>query len=414
MKTRAALLFALILPSLLCAQPAQVLVTIGQEQITAKDLQSAVASSPFADQFTTVDPDAQAEMRGSLLKHLVTAKLLYLEAKRKGLDQAPALQAEVKEHELGLLYRAYLERLRESITLTPDESKQILAEYGSNRDSLAAAKAQLMAERYKTKRLIATQYLKEKYKLQVKLELITPHTQPMQILASSTKYQLRLMDLGLNKGEMGEVELVKQTVLDRSELHLLAQAARDEGISVSRELEDYKNEKLASFLLSQLESTWIPNEQVLKQHFAQHPEIGYLPEVRHVGQIVLASEAEAKQVQSRIAQGESLFRLAGELSIDPYGRGKAGDMGWLKEGTGMPEIEKALKGLADKQISPIIKTAKGYHLVMILERKKSSQKSYKEIQDRVRQAVISQKLAAYAAGLEQQYQVQWQVLEGKP
>ena len=85
MKTRAALLFALILPSLLCAQPAQVLVTIGQEQITAKDLQSAVASSPFADQFTTVDPDAQAEMRGSLLKHLVTAKLLYLEAKRKGL-----------------------------------------------------------------------------------------------------------------------------------------------------------------------------------------------------------------------------------------------------------------------------------------------------------------------------------------
>ena len=45
-----------------------------------------------------------------------------------------------------------------------------------------------------------------------------------------------------------------------------------------------------------------------------------------------------------------------------------------------------------------------------LERKKSSQKQYAQIKDRVRQAYLSTKLAGYVAGLEKKYAVDWQVL----
>jgi peptidyl-prolyl cis-trans isomerase C len=77
-------------------------------------------------------------------------------------------------------------------------------------------------------------------------------------------------------------------------------------------------------------------------------------------------------MRSRILAGESLFELAGQYSIDAYGRQRSGDMGWLKEGSATKEIEQAIKNLQNNELSEVIKTDKGWHLVLIVNRKPST------------------------------------------
>jgi peptidyl-prolyl cis-trans isomerase C len=156
---------------------------------------------------------------------------------------------------------------------------------------------------------------------------------------------------------------------------------------------------------------WIPGEKTMRDWFGKHPDIARIPERRHVGQLVVGTRKEADALRARILKGESLFTLAGELSIDPVGRKQNGDMGWIVEGRGMPELDKALSKLEDEQISEVIETKAGFHLLTILERKRGERKTYSQVRDRVRQRIINEKLPPYLGELERRYKVSWKVIQ---
>ena len=116
-------------------------------------------------------------------------------------------------------------------------------------------------------------------------------------------------------------------------------------------------------------------------------------------------------MRKRILAGESLFVLAGRYSIDPYGRAHNGDMGWLKEGQGNPAVEAQLKKMADGEVSPILKSPLGYHLVTVLERRPGEVRPFEKMKDRVRQALIQEKFSQYLTALENKYGVEWMLAE---
>ena len=64
--------------------------------------------------------DEQASMRGDMLRRLVSARLLALEAKRLGLDKTTAFKRDMQDFRLGLLYRDYMEKLRSRIAIPPN------------------------------------------------------------------------------------------------------------------------------------------------------------------------------------------------------------------------------------------------------------------------------------------------------
>lgn len=77
----------------------------------------------------------------------------------------------------------------------------------------------------------------------------------------------------------------------------------------------------------------------------------------------------------------------------------------------MPELDNALFKLKDDQLSEVIETKAGFHLLTILERKPGGKKSYSDVRNRVRQMIINEKLPPYLGELERRYKVSWKVIQ---
>ena len=86
----------------------------------------------------------------------------------------------------------------------------------------------------------------------------------------------------------------------------------------------------------------------------------------HCAHILVKSESEAKAVLNRLKKGEKFGNLARVISRCPSGK-KGGDLGFFTRGKMVKEFEKAAFALQKGQISGIVKTQFGYHIIKRLE-----------------------------------------------
>ncbi len=396
------------------AEKTQGLVSIDDQVVTAAQLEAAINSSPFFTQFNAMSENDQASLRGELLKRLVSARLLYQEAIRQGLDKSDAFKEEMETFRQGLLYRYYTAKLRQQVTVPEEKVAELKEKFKGNHDAYVAAKSAMMTERFKGLQELTILSLRDKYHVQLHTDRIKPGMSNDTVLLDgddglSITYGYVVTELDPEVAD--KKEAIEEKLYQRAELELVARAAAAEGIDVSKQLAAYREEHLPAMLLEQKRSEWVTGDKELKDFLAKNPSLAQIPPQWHVGQIVLKSREEAEAAKKRIDAGESLFTLAGELSIDPFGKQNNGDMGWLPQGVGMPEIEKALTGLKDDEISEIIETPKGFHIVTVLERKPGSVRGYGSMKDKLYQMYVTEKLAAYLQELQKSHKVVWSVLE---
>jgi peptidyl-prolyl cis-trans isomerase SurA len=105
------------------------------------------------------------------------------------------------------------------------------------------------------------------------------------------------------------------------------------------------------------------------------------------------TEAEARdrlvKVRERIVKGEDFGELAKTTSEDASAT-KGGDLGWVSPGDTVPEFEKAMNALRDKEVSQPIQTPFGWHLVQVMERR-SDEMSADRKKNAARQAIRARK-----------------------
>jgi peptidyl-prolyl cis-trans isomerase C len=222
-----------------------------------------------------------------------------------------------------------------------------------------------------------------------------------------------VVDVGVWK-KTPNPEWIKQQLRDRGEMVLAAMAAERDGADVSGQFNRYLAERLPALTIEKKTRDWIPNEKTMRSWYKKHQEVGRIPASYHVGQLVVATKEEAQAMRARIVKGESLFNLAASDSIDPEGRKRNGDMGWIAEGRGMPELLNVLPKLKDEQLSDIITTPAGFNLIMVLERRIGRQKPFEDVRERVQQMMISQNLPGFLGELEKRYPVTWSVIAAQP
>jgi len=91
-----------------------------------------------------------------------------------------------------------------------------------------------------------------------------------------------------------------------------------------------------------------------------------MPNEIHCAHILVKTEKEAQVVMERLKNGEKFANIAKESSLCPSAK-RGGDLGTFGRGKMVREFEEAAFALLKGQISSIVKTKFGYHIVKRLE-----------------------------------------------
>ena len=122
----------------------------------------------------------------------------------------------------------------------------------------------------------------------------------------------------------------------------------------------------------------------VKQYFNRIPKdsLPYYSTEVEVGQIVKLAQVDDKAKQASIAKlndlrarvlaGESFEALAKEYSQDPGSAVQGGYLGFFKRKELVPEYEAAALRLEPGQLSPVVESQFGFHLIQLIERKGDS------------------------------------------
>jgi len=133
--------------------------------------------------------------------------------------------------------------------------------------------------------------------------------------------------------------------------------------------EKYYNENQSAFKVS---------EQVRARHILFTVSKDASPEEQET------ARKKAEDALNRLKGGEDFATLAKELSQCPSAS-EGGNLGFFSKGQMVPEFEEAAFSLKVGELSKIVKTKFGYHIILVIEKKEPSTMSFDDVKERIKQ-----------------------------
>ncbi|MBI5809856.1 MAG: peptidyl-prolyl cis-trans isomerase, partial [Deltaproteobacteria bacterium] len=134
------------------------------------------------------------------------------------------------------------------------------------------------------------------------------------------------------------------------------------------------------------------SEGAAVRYYEEHIKDYTLPEQARARMIVVATEEEARRVRGRLTTA-NFADVAREVSLSPE-RINGGDMGFFGEGDMPEEFEEVVFKLKTGEISRVVKTGYGYHIFILVERKKGGRLKYQDVRDGIMARVEQDKTEA--------------------
>ncbi len=201
---------------------------------------------------------------------------------------------------------------------------------------------------------------------------------------------------------------------------LLGKVSADEG-----EIKSYYDKNKSSFQipekraaryalvdLAQLRQTIPVTDDELKALYQQNKQQYEVPNRVHVEHILLLTvggktDAEIQEIKKKaedvLAQarkkGANFEDLAKKFSEDPGSKAKGGDLGWIMQGQTVPEFEKAAFSLNKGEMSSLIRTQYGFHIIKVLDKETAHTTPFEEVKDSIRAPLLLQKVDAEAGNI---------------
>jgi peptidyl-prolyl cis-trans isomerase D len=167
--------------------------------------------------------------------------------------------------------------------------------------------------------------------------------------------------------------------------------------------------------LTQLRQNTVVTDDELKAVYQQNIQQFQVPNRVHAEHILLMTvggktDAEVAEIRKKAEdilaeakkKGASFEDLAKKYSEDPGSKAKGGDLGWVLQGQTVPEFEKAAFSLNKDEISDLIKTQYGFHIIKVLDKETAHTKSFDEVKDSLRPNYLLNKVDQQASTIADQ------------
>ncbi len=173
-----------------------------------------------------------------------------------------------------------------------------------------------------------------------------------------------------------------------------------------------RNLKLRNFVLKKFfEDTKVSDEDLLK-YYEQYPERFTRGEEVRASHILFAeTEKEtALNVHEKLTEQNGDFAEEAKLySICPSNE-KGGDLGFFDRGKMVPEFEKAAFATPVGEISDLVQSQFGYHIIKVTDKRKGGKFELDEIREQLRQSminsIVNHKIRKYTSELKAKADVQ--------
>jgi len=135
--------------------------------------------------------------------------------------------------------------------------------------------------------------------------------------------------------------------------------------------------------LDNIEQQIDPDNEILQKLYIENEELYTNPEQRRAQHILLEEESNASAILKEIKQGADFSELARIHSKDITTSEEGGDLGLFERELMVPEFDKAVFDMNVGDISDVVKTDYGYHIIKLNEIKPSTLQSFEEVEEQL-------------------------------
>jgi peptidyl-prolyl cis-trans isomerase C len=193
-----------------------------------------------------------------------------------------------------------------------------------------------------------------------------------------------------------------------------------------------KNQIARGLAIEQLICTYVTknatfSDEEIKAFYESHPNLFKQPEQVRASHILIKVDPQAnevkraeaqkkiKEIQQKLQKGEDFATLATALSEGPS-KAKGGDLGYFSRGRMVKSFEEAAFALRPNEVSDIVETKFGYHLIKVIEKRPETTTAFEDAKDKLGQYLKQQKVqkevSIYVDKLKEKAKVERFLTEG--
>jgi foldase protein PrsA len=150
---------------------------------------------------------------------------------------------------------------------------------------------------------------------------------------------------------------------------------KEQGIDLEYFKESVKKELIISKLNDKLTEKVAVTDEEIKAYYDTHQDEFVSVKASH---ILLETQEEAEAMLKRVKAGEDFAELAKQNSIDPSAKENSGDLDYFRHGDMVEPFENAAFALKPGEISEIVPTDFGFHIIKVEDSKLDKFEDVKE------------------------------------
>lgn len=224
-----------------------------------------------------------------------------------------------------------------------------------------------------------------------------------RILLSEVYERLEGLPSNYNRyleSEVGRKQFIDLFVKEK----VLVEVAKKQGIhkrkEIVEEIKDFKdnykkqfegfkeNLYVSTFLKELQDKKFVPTEKDIESYYDKNKKQFEHPVEMQVSHILIPTAEEAQEVLKKIRSGKDFAKLAGEVSIDPSSNAVGGELGTFRQGELLPEFESVVGKLKVGEVSDVVYTSFGYHIVKKISQKRLPSQSFEDAKGNIQRLLV--------------------------